>query len=446
VRRARRIVPVAACGLAIGLAGAFATGTGRGGDGYLVRAVFDNASFVIAGEDVKIAGVKVGSIAGVELTHTNKAAVVLRIDDPAFRPFRADAHCDIRLQSLIGEQYVECDPTTPRAAGVPEPPELAALPDGPARGQHYLPVTQTTTPVGVDLLNDIMRLPEQERFRLIIGELGAGLAGNGDELRAALRRASPALQQTDRVVAVLARQDKLLGDLVDASDRDLAPLAAQRRHLGGFISHAGAVGAATAARGDALEASFAKLPAFLRQLGPAADRFGALADQMTPALQSLDAQAPAINASVKELGSISTPATDALVSFGKVADQGRRTFPRINTLSVRLDDLAAPLRTVAKNLADVGATFDNAGGIESLMRFIYFYTGSVNGEDRFGHYIRTLANINNCVRVSTVAGGCESTFDKTQESYGGKGKAYKGDTTDSYQAMLDYLLGNGTSK
>jgi phospholipid/cholesterol/gamma-HCH transport system substrate-binding protein len=442
VRGARRVVAVAAVGLAVGVAGTLAMGAGGGGSGgdYLVRAVFDNASFVIPGEDVKIAGVKVGSIDAVELTHTNKAAVILRIDDPAFQPFRADAHCAIRLQSLMGEQYVECEPTIPHAGGAPDPPELAALPAGPAKGQHFLPVTQTSTPVGVDLLNDIMRLPEQDRFRLIISELGAGLAGNGDELRAALRRASPALQQTDRVVAVLGAQDKLLARLTDESDRDLAPLAAQRKHFGGFIDHAGAVGAATAARGDALEANFAKFPAFLRQLKPAADRFAALADQMTPALQSLDSQAPAINASVKQLGSFSSASKDALVSLGHVADQGRQTFPQINPLARRLDDLATPLRSAAHNLADIGATFDNAGGIEGLMRFIYFYTGAVNGKDQFGHYLRALANINNCVRVSTVANGCESTFDKTGESYGGKGKGYHGNTTDSYQAMLDYLL------
>jgi ABC-type transporter Mla subunit MlaD len=443
VSRVRRVVAVVALGLVVGVAGALAMGAGGGGGGgdYLVRAVFDNASFVIPGEDVKIAGVKVGSIKAVDLTHTNKAAVILRIDDPAFQPFRADAHCAIRLQSLIGEQYVECEPTIPRGGGVPDRPELAALPDGPAKGQHFLPVTQTSTPVGVDLLNDIMRLPEQDRFRLIISELGAGLAGNGDELRAALRRASPALQQTDRVVAVLGEQDKLLARLTDESDRDLAPLAAERKHFGGFIDHAGAVGAASAARGDDLEANFAKFPAFLRQLKPAADRFAALADEMTPALQSLDSQAPAINASVKQLGSFTDASKDALVSLGHVADQGRQTFPQINPLARRLDDLATPLRSAAGNLAGIAATFDNAGGVESLMRFIYFYTGAVNGKDQFGHYIRALANINSCVRASSGGtGGCESTFDKTEEAYGGKGKAYHGNTTDSYQAMLDYLL------
>jgi phospholipid/cholesterol/gamma-HCH transport system substrate-binding protein len=452
VTRARRIAATALGGLALGIGAAFALGSGGGGDGYIVRAVFDNASFVISGEDVKVAGVKAGSVKSIELTRDNKAEVVLSIDDPAFKPFRADAHCEIRLQSLIGEQYVECTPTRPRPDGTPPPPQLA--------GRHLVPVTQTSSPVGVDLLNDIMRLPEQQRFRLILGELGAGLAGNGDELRAALRRADPALAQTTRVLAVLAAQNRTLGRLVDESDRDLAPLAAQRRHVTGFLAHSGAAGVATAQRGAALEADLRKLPAFLDQLTPAAERFSALADQMTPALDNLHAQAPAINAAVRQLGDFSQSATPALTSLGTLADQGRQTFPQIKPLASQLVALAGPLRSVAKNIAAVGSSFDQRGGIESVMRFIYFYTGAVNGEDAIGHYMRSLADINSCVRSSSPNQGCESNFDKSGSTYKPGNPAHDVSAAQAQAsaasaatrsgtdtAMLDYLLGSdGASK
>lgn len=413
MRPLRRVAAVAAIGLALGTGTAALAGAGGGDGGYLVRAIFDNSSFVIPGEDVKVAGVKVGTIAAVDLTAQDKAAVVLRIDDPAFRPFRADAHCSIGLQSLIGEQFVQCTPTQPRADGTPLPPALPAIRSGPGKGEHLLPLQSTTTPVGMDLLNDIMRVPQQQRLRLIVNELGAGLAGNGTELRAAIRRAVPALQQTDRVIALLAGQDRLLARLVDESDRALAPLAAQRAHLGGFVQHAGEAGVAAAQRGDALAADLAKLPAFLRRLGPASERFGALADQMTPALDSLRAQAPAIDASVRGLGSASRAATPALVSLGRVAQRGRRTFPRIQSLAGQLGALGVPLRPLARNLALLSSSFDRTGGIEEVMRFIYFYTGAVNGEDALGHYIRSSLQVSNCsARMSAPAAGCESTFDK----------------------------------
>ena len=55
---------------------------------YKVRAIFDNAFSVIPGEDVKIAGVKVGKIDSLDVTPDKKAAVVLRIDQAGFQDFR----------------------------------------------------------------------------------------------------------------------------------------------------------------------------------------------------------------------------------------------------------------------------------------------------------------------------------------------------------------------
>ena len=56
---------------------------------YQVRAIFDNAGFVIPGEDVKIAGVKVGKISAIDVTDDFKAAVVLDITEPGYTNCRA---------------------------------------------------------------------------------------------------------------------------------------------------------------------------------------------------------------------------------------------------------------------------------------------------------------------------------------------------------------------
>ena len=321
----RALLGALAAGL---LLGTLVAASGDEGDDYRVRAIFDNASFVIPGEDVKVAGVKVGRIDDVDLERDNKAAVVLQIDDPAFRPFRRDAHCQIRLQSLIGEQYVECEPTRPRKSGTPLAKPLPEIDSGPGEGQHLLPVDNNTTPVAVDLINDIYRLPQREGWRLIINELGAGLAGNGPRLRAAVRRANPALKEFDRVIAILAAQDRLLARLVDESDAVLKPWAARRKETAGFIDHAGATAVAAAERGEDIERNFQKLPPFLRELRPTADRLAGFAEQMTPALNSLGAKAPAINEAVARLGPFVDAATPAVTSLGDFAERGGASSPR----------------------------------------------------------------------------------------------------------------------
>jgi virulence factor Mce-like protein len=385
--------------------------TGAGTKGYLVRAVFDNSSFVIPGEQVKVAGVVVGTIHAIDLTRANKAAVVLQITNRQFIPFRTDAHCQIGLESLLGEQFVQCTPTQPRPSGSPAPPPLAAIGSGPYRGQHPLGVQNTTTPVGLDLLNDIMRLPEAERFRLIIAGLGAGLAGNGQELNQALRRADPALEQTDHVIAVLASENHTLAQLTDDSARVLAPLAAQRQGLGSFISHAGTVAAASASESRAIAQNLQDFPAFLRQLRPYSNKLSQLADQMTPALQSLQAQAPAINASVHGLGPLAKRSIPAFVSLGGLARRGQSIFPRTHRLARQLLALSGPLLPLASDLGAVAQSFDNAGGIEDVMRFIYYYAGSVNGEDALGHYIRSLVQLScGTQRTNQIVGGCNAKF------------------------------------
>jgi ABC-type transporter Mla subunit MlaD len=397
-----------------------------------VRAVFDNASFLIAGEDVKIAGVKVGAIDHLDLTRDNKAAVVLKIDDPAFQSFRSDATCKVGIQSLIGEQFVECTPTQARGPGVPPAPPLPEVKSGPGKGEHLLPASQTITPVNTDLLLNIMRVPQRERFRLVINELGAGLAGNGTELRKVLHRANPALQQTDRVITVLARQNKTLARLVDESDQVLAPLARRRHDLSGFIENSGRTAEATAARGDDLERSLRKLPAFLEKLGPAADDFGALADQATPALESLLSESDAINKTVQGLGPTAAKATPALIALGKPAASATEALPKLEPATHKLIGLTRPLLPLSTDLADLSSSFDETGGIENVMRFIYYYTAALNGEDEVSHYIRASLNVNVCSgRVSKVAPGCESNFARTS-----------GATVSSAQdQLLGFLLG-----
>ena len=105
---------------------------GGSNDGYVVRAIFDNGSFLVNGEQVRVAGANVGTIKAVSVSLPGeptaeengkfvdvpgKAVIELEIENPSFQDFRQDASCEIRPQSLIGEKYVDCRPTLPRAPG-----------------------------------------------------------------------------------------------------------------------------------------------------------------------------------------------------------------------------------------------------------------------------------------------------------------------------------------
>ncbi len=112
---------------AIAAAVLLSTSAGGSNGSYTVRAIFDDAGNIISGENVKIGGVKVGTVGSVTATPQAKAAVVLNISNPGFKDFRADASCTVRPQALIGEKFVDCLPTQPRVAGTPLPPALKKI-------------------------------------------------------------------------------------------------------------------------------------------------------------------------------------------------------------------------------------------------------------------------------------------------------------------------------
>src|SRR5947209_8603383 len=147
-RVGRRGVAASAAGaLGVSLLAAIvllALSAGGSNGGYTVRAIFDDAGNIIAGEDVKIDGVKVGTVGSVTPTAQAKAAVVLNINNPGFKDFRADASCTIRPQALIGEKFVDCIPTQPRVEGTPLPAALQVIPSGQeGAGDRLLPVQNT---------------------------------------------------------------------------------------------------------------------------------------------------------------------------------------------------------------------------------------------------------------------------------------------------------------
>ena len=381
-------------------------GEGDDGGDYLVRAYFDNAGFLVDGEDVRIAGATVGSVQSVDVSRPGeavtenggedpgKAVVVMNISEPGFQDFRSDASCLIRPQSLLGEKFVECDPTKPRAPGTEPPPPLEQIPDGDiGAGEYRLPLENNGKAVDLDLLNNITREPEADRFRLIINDLGAGLAARGPDLAEVLRRANPALQQTDRVLAVLAAQNDDLAQLAEDSDTILTPLARERTHLAGFIRNASIAGEAAAERRADIVAGWQKFPPALRELTSTMAELRRFAVQIEPVAINLREAAPGLTGATKALGPFADAATPALTSLGDAAARSGDDLEASEPVIRQLKKLGEATIPGATNLKRLLATFRKTGGIDSLMATVLNTSNVFNGFDDYGHYLRTQLQI-----------------------------------------------------
>ncbi|GAB2659386.1 MCE family protein [Nocardia goodfellowii] len=148
-----------------------------------IRAVFSSATAIYQGDDVRIAGVKVGRIASIEPRGTT-TEMVLDIDRNVSIP--ADAKAVIVAQSLIAARYVQLTPSY-RGSG-------AVLTEG-----AVIPLERTASPVewdeiktqltrlATDLGPDTLSSSSTGRF---IDSAANALAGNGEKLRQTLTQLS----------------------------------------------------------------------------------------------------------------------------------------------------------------------------------------------------------------------------------------------------------------
>jgi phospholipid/cholesterol/gamma-HCH transport system substrate-binding protein len=367
-----------------------ATSAGGSNGSYTVRAIFDDAGNIIPGENLKIGGVKVGTVGAVTPTPQAKAAVVLNITNAGFKDFRADASCTIRPQALIGEKFVDCLPTQPRVAGTPLPPPLKKIGKGrEGAGQYLLPVQNTHSPVDVDLLGDISRLPERQRFTIILNELGAGLAGRGSDLHEVIQRANPALQELDKVLAILAGENKVLAKLAVDSDRALQPFAAVRNQVADFIQQSNTVAQATARHRGALARNLQLFPKFLKEFEPAMERLGRFADQTTPVFTDLKVAAPGLDKAFTSLPAFSSSSTKFFKNFGQTSKVSGPALTAVQPLLARLGTLGKEAKPFAFNASELLTSLRDTGGLERLLDFIFLGTGTSNGYDALGHFLRS---------------------------------------------------------
>jgi ABC-type transporter Mla subunit MlaD len=397
---------------------------GGGSSGYRVRAIFDNGSFMVKGEQVRVAGANVGTIESVNVTmpgetvaykdgkpvsKPGKAIIVMDITDPGFQDFRADATCLIRPQSLIGEKFVDCRPTLPRAPGAEPAPPLKQIESGePGAGEYLLPLGSNGTSVDPDLINDINTLPYAQRFRLILNELGGGLAGRGEDIEVLVKRANPVLRDVDRLFGILSSQRDELAQLASDSNDILGPLSRERSHVAGFFTNAGAAAEASSEKGPELEEALQKFPTFLREFRKTMVSLKSFSDAGTPLFEDFGTAAPSLTDATRTLTPFSEALTVALKSLGDAGEASGPIFAEADPVIKKARDLAKSGVVPTAELAKLFVNLKQTKGWNGLTELIYNTTGAFNGFDQYGHFGRTLVTLTNCVEYEATPGGASS--------------------------------------
>jgi len=366
------------------------------GNRYTVE--FDNAFGLVEGGDVKVAGVRAGKVSTLRVDRRSKKALVdFELTKQGFGSLRSDAFCESRPQSLIGEYFIDCRPGT-------SPKKL------PSGGR--IPVERTASTIPVDLINNVLRRPYRERLRIILNELGAGVGGRAEDLNAAIRRGSPALRETDRVLAILARQNTILRDLTQNADTVVGDLSGNRKNVGRWVKETEDAATASAERRADIAGGLRRLPGFLRELEPTMAELGRTADAQTPSLRNLNASAGQLERFFNDLGPFAESSRVNIRSLAKAADAGRPairsarpTVEELTRASEKAPELANNLAITPKDLDDRDRAVEpdkrspggkGYTGFEAFLQYVFDQTMAINIFDANGHILKVNLSASEC--------------------------------------------------
>lgn len=160
------------------------------------KAIFSNASMLISGDDVRVAGVSVGQVKDVQIYDRTRALVTFGVDSSV--PITTKSRAEIRFLNLVGNRYMALDQGTPGA------PRLAA--------NGTLPMSQTQPALNLTaLFNGFQPLfaaltpHDVNQLSMNLIQVLQGEGGNIADL----------LNKTGSLTNTIADRSQLVGQVID---------------------------------------------------------------------------------------------------------------------------------------------------------------------------------------------------------------------------------------
>jgi phospholipid/cholesterol/gamma-HCH transport system substrate-binding protein len=180
------------------------------------KAVFTDATSLVNGDDVRIAGVKVGSVSSIDIYHRTEALVTFSVD--ATEQLTRGTHAAIRYRNLVGERYLAL---TPGAGG------SQVLPDGAT-----IPLSRTTPALNLTVLFDgfkpLFTALNPDDVNKLAYEIVRVFQGEGGTLQTLLAN-------TASLTNTLADRDQVIGSLITNLNSVMATVAKRDGELSDLL-------------------------------------------------------------------------------------------------------------------------------------------------------------------------------------------------------------------
>ena len=365
-----RMAAVAAVALAIVVVAVIVLG---GGSSYQVRAVFQDASQIVKGDQVEVAGNTVGTVSNIALTRSGQAQLTLNIGDSAYTPLHQGTEATVRLASLSGiaNRYVDLRLGPGNAAKIPD--------DG------VISTTNTTSAVDIDQLFNTLNPPTLKGLQNLIQGTASEFANKGAAAQAAWQYLNPAVASSSTLFSELNRHDG--GDFtsfVVKSGKLLSDIAVKQSDLSALVKNLGTTTQALASQKTALGQSIQRLPGFMALADTTFVNLRNSLDALTPLVDASKPVAPKLQKFLVQLRPLAHNAVPTVRDLANlICSRGSKpcspSNPGQNDL-LQLLELSVPLANAA--CGDTGDTSNCNGTLQA------------NGQQRLGAFPQSTVALN----------------------------------------------------
>jgi phospholipid/cholesterol/gamma-HCH transport system substrate-binding protein len=208
-------------------------------DGYTTyRIAFDDVKGVVASRTaLRLDGVPAGAVTGVQLVH-GEPVVTISLEHQ-YAPLYRNARVTLRPNTPLEDMYIDITSRGSRSAGALGSSEI-------------LPPQQTTSPVDISSVLDVLQPSTRLDVSTVLQELSQGTADRGASLRAAFVQLAPFLASTQRLSIELEHRHGELADLVHNFQGLTGVLGTRDRQIATLVSAGNSTLSAAAANNTAL--------------------------------------------------------------------------------------------------------------------------------------------------------------------------------------------------
>lgn len=285
---------------------------------YQVKIPFNEATQLAEQSDVRISGVNVGKVQGIELAPNGRQALATVDIEDKYGPLPESTRAILRTKTLLGETYIELTP------GNSQGPELA---DG-----GTLPEANIAESVQLDEIFRTFDPETRAAFQQWMQEAAVAINGQGQALSYALGQFEPTFTEFDRLFRTLDTQRLAVGQLFSNGAKTFTALRGRNGEVADLIESSNAVFSTTARRDRDIEALFKAFPTFLDESKLTVDRLQTFAENTDPLMRQLVPAAEELSPTLIAFANLAPEAKGFFEGLDPVIDRAPSGFAAIRKL------------------------------------------------------------------------------------------------------------------